>query len=229
MQTSTSKEHTTVAKKKSRSKAKAKAKTKLKTKSKTKAKSGLKAKKSVRTPAKIRAKAKAMPKTNKPKIAKPKMAAPAVSIAQTLPNIEVETTGGGRLRLSGLKGKNVVLYFYPKDDTPGCTTEGCDIRDRYPEFQRRDTVVLGVSRDGLESHEKFKAKFGFPFELVTDPNEKLCRSFDVIRKKSLYGKEYMGVDRSTFIFDKEGKLRKEFRGVQVTGHTDEILNELNKL
>ena len=146
-----------------------------------------------------------------------------------LPNIDTETTSGGRVLLSDLKGNNVVLYFYPKDDTPGCTTEGCDIRDRYADFRRLDTIVYGISRDGIDSHERFKAKFGFPFELIADPDEKLCRAFGVIQQKSLYGRTYLGVDRSTFIFDKAGMLRKSFRGVKVPGHVDQVLEELRKL
>ncbi|HJX11532.1 MAG TPA: peroxiredoxin [Candidatus Binatia bacterium] len=143
--------------------------------------------------------------------------------------MEVQTTSGGRVLLSGLKGRNVVLYFYPKDDTPGCTTEGCDIRDRYAEFRKLDAVVYGISRDGVDSHERFKAKFGFPFELIADPDEKLCRAFGVIQQKSLYGRTYMGVDRSTFIFDKTGSLRKSFHSVKVLGHVDQVLDELRKL
>jgi thioredoxin-dependent peroxiredoxin len=208
-------------------KKKAKSKSKTKPKKKTKVKAvAKKTKKPARTKAKPKAKAKTKSK------AKPKAVvgtpASVTSAPQTLPNIEVQTTNGGRVRLSDLKGKNVVLYFYPKDDTPGCTTEGCDIRDRYAQFQQKDTVVYGVSRDGVDSHEKFKAKFGFPFELIADPDEKLCRSFGVIQKKSLYGKEYMGVDRSTFVYGKDGKLRKEFRSVKVEGHADELLNVLNQ-
>jgi len=149
--------------------------------------------------------------------------------ATQLPDLALATTGGKTIRLSNLKGKNVVLYFYPKDDTPGCTTEGCDIRDHFAEFARLNAIVLGVSRDSVASHENFKAKFRFPFDLVSDPDEKLCRAFDVIRQKSLYGRTYMGVDRSTFLFDTTGKLRKEFRGVKVPGHIDEILHELGKL
>ena len=159
----------------------------------------------------------------------PKPKALAKSRVNTLPNIEVQTTSGGRVLLSGLKGWNVVLYFYPKDDTPGCTTEGCDIRDRYAEFRKLDAVVYGISRDGVDSHERFKAKFGFPFELIADPDEKLCRAFGVIQQKSLYGRTYMGVDRSTFIFDKTGSLRKSFHGVKVLGHVDQLLDELRKL
>lgn len=194
---------------------KKKPKAKVRTKPKSKAKPRLKKK------AKKPVRAKARPKAS--------TKAKAAKTPTSLPAIELQTTGGATLRLSELTGKNVVLYFYPKDDTPGCTTEGCDIRDRYAQFQRSDTVVLGVSRDSVASHEKFKSKFGFPFELVSDPDEKLCRAFDVIRKKSLYGREYMGVDRSTFVFDKQGKLRKEYRAVKVDGHADELLNVLNQL
>lgn len=168
-------------------------------------------------------------RAKKTKVAKPKRRAPTVPGVKMLPNIEVETTSGGRVALSGLRGKNVVLYFYPKDDTPGCTTEGCDIRDRYADFRKLDAVVYGISRDGIDSHERFKAKFGFPFELIADPDEKLCRAFGVIQQKSLYGRTYMGVDRSTFIFDKTGMLRKSLRGVRVPGHVDQVLDELRKL
>jgi peroxiredoxin Q/BCP len=196
-----------------------------KKKSKTKPKKKTKAPARRKTPSRMARPGKSKPKTARRKAAKP---ATAARITQ-LPNLDVATTGGARLRLSDLKGKNVVLYFYPKDDTPGCTTEGCDIRDRYADFQRTDTVVLGVSRDSLASHEKFKSKFGFPFELVSDPDETLCRAFDVMRPKSLYGRQYIGVERSTFVFDKQGKLRKEFRGVKVAGHADELLQALNNV
>ncbi len=122
-----------------------------------------------------------------------------------------------------------MIYFYPKDDTPGCTAEGCDIRDRYADFQRRDAVVLGVSRDSLASHERFKAKYGFPFELVSDADERLCRLFGVIREKTLYGRKYLGVDRSTFLYDRHGRLHREWRGVKVSGHAEEVLAELQRL
>lgn len=203
-----------------------KSKTKVKTKAKAKARS-----KSVAAKTKRQTKAKAVKrKTTAAKRTKPEVpaAAPAINLQQ-LPDVEVQTTNGGRLQLSSLKGKNVVIYFYPKDDTPGCTTEGCDIRDHYPEFQNLNAVVLGVSRDDLDSHERFKAKFNFPFELVSDPDEKLCRTFGVMKEKSNYGRTYIGVDRSTFIFDKSGALRKEFRGVSVPGHIDQILEEIRRL
>ena len=122
-----------------------------------------------------------------------------------------------------------MLYFYPRDNTPGCTLEGQDFRDQHAQFKKLKTVIYGVSRDSLASHEKFKARHKFPFELVSDPDEKLCRLFDVIREKSLYGKKYMGVDRSTFILDQDGVLRKEFRGVKVKGHVDEVLGEIRLL
>ncbi len=141
----------------------------------------------------------------------------------------VQATGGKTLRLHDLKGKYAVLYFYPKDNTPGCTMEGQDFRDRYNEFKKLKAEIYGVSRDSLASHEKFKARFKFPFELISDGDEKLCRMFDVIREKSLYGKKYMGVDRSTFILDKDGVLRREFRGVKVKGHVDEVIGEIGEL
>jgi peroxiredoxin Q/BCP len=156
-------------------------------------------------------------------------ARPAAARIDALPPIEVETTGGKRFKLSDLKGRNVVIYFYPKDDTPGCTTEGCEIRDHYDEFERLDAVVYGVSRDSLASHERFKAKYGFPFELISDPDETLCRAFDVMREKTLYGRTYLGVERSTFLFDRTGRLRKELRGVKVPGHVDQVLAELRQL
>ncbi|HEU5337798.1 MAG TPA: peroxiredoxin [Sulfuricaulis sp.] len=146
-----------------------------------------------------------------------------------VPDVEMLISGGKKLRLHDLKGKYAVLYFYPKDDTPGCTLEGQDFRDKHAQFKKLKTVIVGVSRDSLASHEKFKAKFKFPFELVADENEKLCKLFDVIREKSLYGKKYLGVDRSTFILDQDGVLRREFRGVKVKGHVDEVIEEIRKL
>lgn len=165
----------------------------------------------------------------KPASRKARRAPAKKSAVHSLPTLTLPTTGGKSLRLSDLKGKRVVLYFYPKDDTPGCTLESCDIRDHHREFMRRNAVVLGVSRDGLVSHEKFKSKYDLPFELVSDTDEKLCRVFDVIREKSLYGKKYMGIERSTFVFDETGKLRQTFRGVKVPGHVQQLLDELDKL
>ena len=133
------------------------------------------------------------------------------------------------MRLKDLRGQNVVLYFYPKDNTPGCTTEGQDFRDLHAKFKRRKTVIFGVSRDSIASHEKFKAKQGFPFELLSDPDEKLCQRFDVIHEKSLYGRKFMGVERSTFLIDANGKLRQEWRKLKVTGHAAEVLESVNAL
>lgn len=148
---------------------------------------------------------------------------------KTVPDAEILATGGKARRLHDLQGKFAVLYFYPKDDTPGCTLEGQDFRDRYDQLRKLKTAVYGISRDSLASHEKFKAKHKFPFELIADEDEKLCQLFDVIREKSLYGKKYLGVDRSTFILDQDGVLRREFRGVKVKGHVDEVIEEIKKL
>jgi len=133
------------------------------------------------------------------------------------------------IRLKDLRGKHVVLYFYPKDSTPGCTTEGRDFSKLHAQFQRSNTVILGVSRDSIASHEKFREKQGFPFDLISDPDEKLCKQFDVIHEKSLYGKKFMGVVRSTFLIDADGKLRAEWRKVKVNGHAEEVLAAVKAL
>ena len=153
----------------------------------------------------------------------------AVALDQPVADFEAQATSGKAVSLSGLKGRQLVIYFYPKDSTPGCTTEGQGFRDQYAAFQAANTEVFGVSRDGLKSHENFKAKQGFPFELISDKDEALCQLFDVIKLKKLYGKEYMGVDRSTFLIDSEGVLRKEWRGVKVPGHVDAVLAEAQAL
>lgn len=140
-----------------------------------------------------------------------------------------DATSGNKIRLKELRGKNVVLYFYPKDSTPGCTTEGRDFSALHAKFLRRNTVIFGVSRDSIASHEKFKEKQGFPFDLISDPDEKLCKQFDVIHEKSLYGKKFMGVVRSTFLIDADGKLRGEWRKVKVKGHAEEVLEAVAAL
>lgn len=147
----------------------------------------------------------------------------AVKTGGKISNFTCPATGNQNISLSDFKGKNVVLYFYPKDSTPGCTTEGQDFRDQIKDFEKANTVVLGVSRDSLKRHENFKAKHSFPFDLLSDEDESLCKQFDVIRLKKLYGKEYMGIDRSTFLIDREGKLAKEWRSVKVKGHVEEVL------
>lgn len=139
------------------------------------------------------------------------------------PAFKAEATGGKTMQLKDLRGKNVVLYFYPKDSTPGCTTEGRDFSALHSKFQKANTVILGVSRDSVASHEKFKNAQGFKFDLVSDPDETICRSYDVIREKSLYGRKFMGVERSTFLIDEKGKVRREWRKVKVKGHADEVL------
>lgn len=145
------------------------------------------------------------------------------ALDRVVPNFTCNATGGQTFELKALRGQNVVLYFYPKDATPGCTTEGQDFRDLHTKFRRANTVVLGVSRDSLASHEKFKAKQSFPFKLLSDEDEAACRQFDVIQEKSLYGRKFMGVERSTFLIDAQGKLRREWRKVKVKGHAEEVL------
>lgn len=147
----------------------------------------------------------------------------SVKMGEKVDNFELPATGNKNISLSDLKGKNVVLYFYPKDSTPGCTQEGQDFRDQHEAFDALDTVILGVSRDGIRSHENFKAKQEFTFDLLSDKEETLCNQFGVIKPKKMYGKEVMGVERSTFLIDKEGVLRREWRGVKVKGHVDEVL------
>lgn len=152
-----------------------------------------------------------------------------VSLNKPVPDFEVRATDGQTFKLSDLLGKIVVLYFYPKDNTPGCTTEGQDFRDQYEAFRKLKAEIFGVSRDSLQSHEGFKGKHCFPFDLIADPDEKLCKLFDVIREKNLYGRKYLGIDRSTFILDRRGVLRAEFRGVKVNGHVAAVLTEVKKL
>ena len=130
---------------------------------------------------------------------------------------------GGAFRLSDHRGKTVVLYFYPKDNTPGCTTEGAQFRDAYAQFRKAGAIVVGCSRDSQKSHESFKAKMEFPFELIADVDEKLCQQFAVIKMKNMYGKQVRGIERSTFVIDGAGKLLREWRGVRVPGHVDEVL------
>lgn len=150
-------------------------------------------------------------------------------IDQPFPDFTAQATSETVVSLSALQGKNLVIYFYPKDSTPGCTTEGQDFRDRYQQFQELNTLIFGVSRDGIRSHENFKGKQSFPFELISDKEEELCRLFDVMKLKKMYGREYMGVERSTFLIDKEGILRREWRKVKVKGHADEVLEAVKAL
>jgi len=152
-----------------------------------------------------------------------------VAVGKKVPDFELPATGEQTVRLSSLKGQKVVLYFYPKDSTPGCTQEGQDFRDQYTKFKRAGAVVFGVSRDNLKSHEKFKEKQRFNFELLSDENEHLCRLFDVIKEKNMYGKKMMGIERSTFLLDDKGVLQKEWRKVKVAGHVEEVLQAVKQL
>lgn len=144
-------------------------------------------------------------------------------------DFELAATSGKTFKLSDFTGKNLILYFYPKDATPGCTTQGIQFRDAYPQFQAHHTEIFGISRDSLKSHENFKAKFSFPFELLADTDELACQLFGVIKMKNMYGKQVRGIERSTFIIDKNGKLIKEWRGVKVDGHVNEVLNFIQTL
>lgn len=152
-----------------------------------------------------------------------------IAAGKTIPDFALPATGGKTIRLSELKGQNVVIYFYPKDNTPGCTLEGGDFRDLHPKFKRANTVVLGVSRDSVKSHEGFKAKHDFPFDLLSDAEERVCKIFDVIKPKTMYGKKVMGIERSTFLIDAKGKLRREWRKVKVDGHAAEVLEAAKAL
>jgi peroxiredoxin Q/BCP len=146
-----------------------------------------------------------------------------VQVGKKVPSFSAQATGDQTIKSTDLKGTKTVLYFYPKDNTSGCTREGQDFRDQYNKFKRNKIQVFGISRDSLKSHENFKSKHGFPFELMSDPDEKLCNLFDVIKEKNMYGKKVMGVERSTFLLDENGVLRQEWRKVKVDGHVDEVL------
>jgi peroxiredoxin Q/BCP len=150
-------------------------------------------------------------------------------IDRVVPALKLAATGDQTVDLKELRGKNIILYFYPKDSTPGCTTEGQDFAANHLKFGRQNTVVLGISRDSVASHEKFKAKYNFPFELLSDEEGKACGIFDVIKEKNMYGRKFMGIERSTFLIDENGKLRREWRKVKVKGHVDEVLETLKEL
>ncbi|BBO59262.1 peroxiredoxin [Mycoavidus sp. B2-EB] len=139
------------------------------------------------------------------------------------------TGGEEEISLSRLRGKNVVLYFYPKDNTPGCTTESQDFRDAYAQFKQANTEIIGISRDSLKSHQSFQAQHNLPFSLISDPQEKLCALFEVIKLKNMYGKEVRGIERSTFLLDAQGVLRQIWRGVKVPGHVTEVLDAVHTL
>jgi thioredoxin-dependent peroxiredoxin len=146
-----------------------------------------------------------------------------------LPDVTLPATGGRDISLKGYKGRKLVVYFYPKDNTPGCTQEGQDFRDQYAGFVKAGAEILGISKDSVRSHENFAAKFDFPFPLLSDADGLACTAFDVIKEKSMYGKKYMGVERSTFLFDPKGQLAREWRGVKVKGHAEEVLEAVKAI
>jgi thioredoxin-dependent peroxiredoxin len=150
-------------------------------------------------------------------------------LGKPVPDFSLPSTGGATFRLSEALGSKLVLYFYPKDNTPGCTAEGSDFRDLHSQFRRAGTQVFGVSRDSVASHERFQEKMRFPFELLADPDEAVCKQFGVMKLKTLYGKKVRGIERSTFVVDAKGVLAREWRGVKVPGHAQEVLNFVKAL
>lgn len=149
-----------------------------------------------------------------------------MDIGQQLPDFAFNATSNISDHLSDYRGQTLILYFYPKDSTPGCTTEGQDFSAAYPQFQQLNAQLFGISRDSLKSHENFKNKQNFPFDLISDSDEQLCQLFDVIKMKSMYGKQVRGIERSTFVIDSEGRLKQQWRKVSVKGHVDEVLHSL---
>lgn len=152
-----------------------------------------------------------------------------LAVGHPVPDFELAATGGRTFRLSQHRGRILVLYFYPKDSTPGCTSEAADFRDLHPAFHEAGAEIFGISRDGLKSHENFKAKLGLPFDLLSDPDERVCQLFGVMKLKSLYGKQVRGVERSTFVIDRNGLLVREWRGVKVPGHAQDVLHFVQSL
>ncbi len=150
-------------------------------------------------------------------------------LGKPVQDFTLPSTGGGTFKLSGARGGKLVLYFYPKDNTPGCTTEGADFRDAYKHFRKAGGEICGVSRDSLKSHESFKAKMKFPFELLSDEDETVCKLFGVMKLKNMYGRKVRGIERSTFVVDEKGRLAREWRGVRVPGHVEEVLNFVKAL
>jgi peroxiredoxin Q/BCP len=157
------------------------------------------------------------------------MSAKELKVGDAAPDFRLPSTEGREIALKEFRGKkNVVLYFYPKDDTPGCTKEACSFRDEQTKFDKKDAVILGVSFDGLESHKKFAGKYKLPFPLLSDADKKIAEAYGVYKEKSMYGRTYMGIERSTFLIDKDGKIAQIYRKVKVDGHSDEILKDLPK-
>ena len=153
----------------------------------------------------------------------------SVEIGKKIPKISLPSTGDKTVNLSDSLGSAIVLYFYPKDSTPGCTTESIDFTTHFKAFTKANCVIFGISKDSLKSHEKFKAKHDMPFELLSDEDETVCRLFDVIKLKNMYGKQFEGIERSTFLIDNQGVLRREWRKVKVKGHVEEVLEAVKGL
>lgn len=152
-----------------------------------------------------------------------------VSLGKAIPDFKGRITNDLIIKYSDYKGQNIVIYFYPKDNTPGCTKEGEDFRDYFEDFKKNNTIIIGVSRDSVASHDKFTCKYNFPFKLISDEDEKVCKLFDVIKEKNMYGRKYMGIERSTFLINHEGILVNEWRKVRVKGHVEKVLEALNEL
>ena len=150
-------------------------------------------------------------------------------LGKVVPALKLPATGDQTIDLKSLRGQNIVVYFYPKDSTPGCTTEGQDFAANHAKFKRLNTIILGISRDTVASHEKFRAKYNFPFDLLSDADEKACSIFDVIKEKNMYGRKVMGIERSTFLIDTKGKLIREWRKVKVKEHVDGVLAVIRDL
>jgi peroxiredoxin Q/BCP len=147
----------------------------------------------------------------------------APKVGNKAPAFKMKTDGDEFVALKALKGKKVILYFYPKDDTPGCTKEACGFRDNLPNFKKAKAVIIGISKDSTKSHDKFKAKYGLPFTLASDEDGKVSETYGVWKEKNMYGRKYMGIERSTFLIDEQGKLQAEWRKVKVPGHVEEVL------
>ncbi len=152
-----------------------------------------------------------------------------VSLGKAIPDFKGRITNELIIKFSDYKGQNIVIYFYPKDNTPGCTKEGEDFRDYFEDFKKNNTIIIGVSRDSVASHDKFTCKYNFPFKLISDEDEKVCKLFDVIKEKNMYGRKYMGIERSTFLINHDGILVNEWRKVRVKGHVEKVLEALNEL
>ncbi|HMV11625.1 MAG TPA: peroxiredoxin [Nitrosomonas sp.] len=150
-------------------------------------------------------------------------------LANPIPDFELESTEGKPFRLTDYRGKKLIIYFYPKDDTPGCTTESQQFSHLYEQFKALNCEVVGISRDSIKSHENFREKLGLPFDLLSDSNETVCSRFEVMKLKNMYGKQVRGIERSTFVIDEQGKLIREWRGVKVPGHVDEVLSFIKTL